>query len=74
MKRVIDPTPDGVTAGQFHHSRHEHQFEKEELEQKHRDRRDRFSSRDRWPRPKPPRREKNREEARLQQKDVPLKA
>src|SRR5205823_11089235 len=55
-------------------------FEEEKLEQKHRDRRKRCS-RDRRSRsdqillrPKTPGREKNREEASFQKKDVPLKA
>src|SRR5207244_2687936 len=78
QRRQVPPAV--VAAGQLHHARHQHQFKKEKLEQKERWSGHR-SSRVGWPQqphqlpwPKPPRREKNRQEASLQQQDVPLKA
>src|SRR4051812_17365958 len=62
--------PRVVTAGELHHARHEHQFKEKEFEEKQTDPRDRrVSTRSHSP---APRREENREEPRLQQKNVPL--
>src|SRR5260370_7042893 len=60
-----------ITAGELHHAGHQHQFKKEQLEQKQRGARDwRFLS---ALLPKLPWREEDRQETGLEQQDVPLK-
>src|SRR6266496_3044677 len=72
MKRVIQPAPGIVAAGDLHNARHHHQLEKKQLLQKERGARDwRFPSAF-WP--KLPRREEDRQEAGFQQQNIPLKA
>src|SRR5438477_10724672 len=75
LRGLVEPDPAGSAAGQLHHARHEHQFEKQKLKEKQRDRRS-CCSRDRRSRiflgPKLPGREKNREKPGFEQKDVPL--
>ena len=59
-----------LIAGQLHHARHEHELEKQKLEQKHRGARDRGFIRLRPP--KSPGRQENRQEPGFDKKSIPL--